>query len=75
MFKVIWRIILNVRAISTIYPTKNNNVFTGWSLLEMYMYNSSMLYMLPSANRPMLYERRLGLCVFMKLCLVYAISR
>ena len=82
-------------------PQKVNNDFTGWSLLEMYLYISFMLCMLPSANRPMwrqmwgyipsniwylpysiivstrlmFYERRLGFCVFMKLCLVYAISR
>ena len=101
MLKVILRITLTVRAISMIYPTKVNNVFTGSSLLEMYLYISFMLCMLPSANRPvwrpmwgyipssiwclpysiivstrlMFYERRLCLCVFMKLCLVYAISR
>ena len=34
-------------------PQKVNNVFTGWSLLEMYLYISSMLCMLPSAIRPM----------------------
>ena len=28
-----------------------------------------------SSNTPDVYERRLGVCVFMKLCLVYAISR
>ena len=39
--------------ISLMYPTKINNVFTGWSLLEMYLYISFKLYMLPSANRPM----------------------
>ena len=102
MLKVIWRITLNVRAISMIYiPQKVDNVFTGWSLLEMYLYISYMLCMLPFANRLMrrpmcgyipssvwylpysiivltrllFYERRLGICVFMKLCLVYAISR
>ena len=82
-------------------PQKVNNVFTRWSLLEIYLYISFMLCMLPSANRLiwrpmwgyipssiwylpysiivsahlMFYERRLGLCVFTKLCLVYAISR
>ena len=82
-------------------PQKVNNVFTGWSLLETYLYISFMLCMLPSANRPMwrpmwgyipssiwylpysiivstrlmFYEKRLGRCVFMKLCLVYANSR
>ena len=34
-------------------PQKVNNVFTGSSLLEMYLYISVMLYMLPYANRPM----------------------
>ena len=34
-------------------PQKVYNVFTGWSLLEMYMYISFMLCMLPSANRRM----------------------
>ena len=82
-------------------PQKVNNVFTGWSLLEMYLYIWFMLCMLSSANSPMwrpmwgyipssiwyllysiivstrlmFYESNLGLCVFMKLCLVYAISR
>ena len=32
---------------------KVNNVFTRWSLLEIYLYISFMLCMLPSANRPM----------------------
>ena len=34
-------------------PQTFNNVFTGWSLLEMYLYIGFMLCMLPSANRPM----------------------
>ena len=50
MLKVIWRITHNVRAIDMIYPTKS--FFTGPSLLEMYLYISFMLCMLPSANRP-----------------------
>ena len=34
-------------------PQKVNNVFTGSSLFKMYLYISLMLWMLPSANRPM----------------------
>ena len=81
-------------------PQKGNNVFTGSSLLEMYLYISFMLCMLTSANRPMwrpmwgyipssiwyllysfivstrlmFYERKLGFCLFMKLCLIYALA-
>ena len=83
-----------------IYPTKVNNVFTGWSLLEMYLILALcyVCYHLPTGrcetnvriyffqymvytifyhnfNAPDVYERKLGLCVFMKLCLVYAVSR
>ena len=34
-------------------PQNVNNVFTGSYLLEMYLYISFMLGMLPSANRQM----------------------
>ena len=74
-------------------PQKVNNVFTGSLWLEMHLYISFMLCMLPSANRLMwrtmwgyipssiwflpysiivstllmFYEKRLCICVFMKL--------